>query len=272
MNCIEKGYPSLKKIQKGTICKLLQKTNLKPFKVKYYLDSKDPHFEEKMTQVLLQYKKVQLQLEKQEEEKESNSLCPVKTSPQKQEWTVVSYDEKPGVQCIETKGQTNFPLSCHGANTHISRDYEYIRHGTLSLLSGIDLLTGHVHMQIKERHRSKEFVEFLEELDAYYEPNVKIEIILDNHSVHTSKETRMYLKEHTDRFEFTFTPTHGSWLNMIEMFFSKMERCFLKHLRVKSKDEFIKRMTAYIEELNDEPVIFRWKYKMDTVKEDCLLC
>jgi transposase len=101
---------------------------------------------------------------------------------------------------------------------------------------------------------------------------MKIDIILDNHSVHTSKETRAYLKEHPDRFQFTFTPTYGSWLNMIEMFFGKVQRCFLKHLRVKSKEEFIERMTAYIEELNKEPVIFRWKYKLETVEENSIPC
>ena len=268
----ERGYPSLAHIQKGTVCKFLRETNLKPFRIKYYVDSSDPQFEEKMTQILLLYKKVHLCLEEKQKRDEEQCSCPVPEHSQIQEWTVVSYDEKPGVQCIENKRKTKMPLSCQGKNTHVSRDYEYIRHGTVSLLSGIDLLDGHIHMDIKERHRSKEFVGFLQELDEYYPPHMKIDIILDNHSVHTSKETRAYLKEHPDRFQFTFTPTHGSWLNMIEMFFGKVQRCFLKHLRVKSKEEFIERMTAYIEELNKEPVIFRWKYKLETVEENSIPC
>ena len=102
------------------------------------------------------------------------------------------------------------------------------------------------------------------------DPHTKIEVILDNHSIHSSKETRAYLKEHIGRFQFTFTPTHGSWLNIIEVFFSKLQRCFLKHMRVKSKEEFIQRTFSYIDELNSEPVIFRWKYKMDTVEMNTL--
>ncbi|MCK5848684.1 MAG: IS630 family transposase [Caldisericia bacterium] len=269
----KKGYSSLCNIQKGTVCKLLNKSNIKPFKVKYYLDSTDPDFESKMTQVLLTYKQVQLQLEKQKKEEDSPDpeyFDKSVQSDKEQEWTVVSYDEKPGVQMTETKGDTKYPLSCNGKNTTLSRDYEYIRHGTISILSGIDLLTGHVHMHIRDRHRSCEFIDFLTTLDNYYPPETTIEVILDNHSIHKSKETRAYLEEHSGRFTFIFTPTHGSWLNLIEVFFSKLQRCFLKNMRVKSKEEFIQRMIAYIEELNREPVIFRWKYKMDTIEVETL--
>ena len=68
-----------------------------------------------------------------------------------------------------------------------------------------------------------------------------------------------------NRFEFVFTPKHPSWLNMVEIFFSKMARSFLRSLRVKSKDELIQRIYKYIQEINEYPVIFRWKYKLDEV-------
>jgi hypothetical protein len=103
-----------------------------------------------MTQILLLYKKVHLCLEEKQKRDEEQSSCPVPDHPSSQEWTVVSYDEKPGVQCIENKRKTKMPLSCPEMNTHVSRDYEYSRHGTVSLLSGIDLLDGHIHMDIKE--------------------------------------------------------------------------------------------------------------------------
>ncbi|GAG71008.1 unnamed protein product [marine sediment metagenome] len=74
-----------------------------------------------------------------------------------------------------------------------------------------------------------------------------------------------WLKKVPNRFEFTFTPKHGSWLNLIEIFFSKMARSFLRHLRVSSKEELKRRINQYIDEVNQDPVVFQWKYKMDEV-------
>jgi len=125
-------------------------------------------------------------------------------------------------------------------------------------------------MSIMEEHKSKDFIAFLTKLDSYYPKRSVIQNILDNHSVHTSKETRAYLKEHSGRFEFIFTPKHASWLNLIEVFFRKLQRCFLKKMRVKSKEELIQRLTEYVNNQNKEPVLFRWKYKMDEAKYDIL--
>ena len=90
-------------------------------------------------------------------------------------------------------------------------------------------------------------------------------MILDNHSAHLSKETKQYLKTVPNRFEFIFTPTHGSWLNMIETFFSKMSRSFLSGIRVDSIEELKERIRLYLSEINEMPVIFRWKYKLDEI-------
>ena len=80
----------------------------------------------------------------------------------------------------------------------------------------------------------------------------------------------LLLIQHIGRFQLIFTPKHASWLNLIEVFFSKLQRCFLKYLRVKSKEELINRLYSYIDELNKEPVVFRWKYKMNEVHNDML--
>lgn len=141
----------------------------------------------------------------------------------------------------------------------IARDYEYERLGTLSLLAALDLHTGHVIGQVHERHRSREFVLLLIELDEYYPADCTIRIILDNHSSHISKETMNYLKTRPNRSFYVHTPTHGSWLNLIETYFSKIARTFLKHIRVESKDELKERILKGIEETNAEPVIHRWK-------------
>jgi transposase len=173
----------------------------------------------------------------------------------------VSYDEKPGIQAIGTTADDLPPVP--GEHPTISRDPEYKRRGTMSLLAGIDLVTGQVIGSVEDRHRSKEFVEFLKKLDSIYKPGLRIQIILDNHSAHTSKETKAYLETVPDRFEFVFTPKHGSWLNIIEVFFAKMTKQVLRHLRVQSKEELKQRIEQYLEEINANPVPFRWKYEMD---------
>ena len=102
-------------------------------------------------------------------------------------------------------------------------------------------------------------------LDAAYPPQIRIRLLLDNHSAHISKETQAWLTLHPQRFEFVFTPKHGSWLNIIETLFSKMARSMLRAIRVDSKQELIDRIHLYFAEINADPVIFRWKYKMDEI-------
>ena len=144
-----------------------------------------------------------------------------------------------------------------------SRDHEYVRHGTLSLLAGIDLISGVVHASVEERHRSREFIEFLKKLDQAYPASTSIKIILDNHSAHVSKETKAWTDaQPVGRFTFVFTPKHGSWLNLVEGFFSKLARSTLRHIRVNSVAELKDRMVAAIEHINRDPVVHTWKYKM----------
>jgi len=132
-------------------------------------------------------------------------------------------------------------------------------------MGAIDLLTGHVHGDVVDRHRSREFVDFLKGLDEYYDNNTTIKIILDNHSAHVSKETMAYLSSVPNRFDFVFTPKHGSWLNLIESFFAKMTKSFLRGIRVDSKKALAKRIRKYLDEINQTPVVFRWRYKMDEI-------
>ena len=174
---------------------------------------------------------------------------------------IVSYDEKPGIQAIATTAQDLPPVP--GVHPTFARDFEYRRHGTVSLLAGIDLLTGKVHALVRDRHRSREFIEFLKLLDAAYPVHTAIKLILDNHSAHISKETKAWLDTRpAGRFGFTFTPKHGSWLNLIEGFFSKFARSVLRHIRVTSKYELKERIMAGIDDVNRHPVIHTWSYKL----------
>jgi transposase len=248
-HCMEAGHPSLSQIGRGTISKILSKGQVRPHKVRYYLEKRDPEFDTKMAQVLYVYKEVEVM---QSKENKDPSLV-----------AILSYDEKPGIQAIESTSSDLPPVP--GKYPTIARDDEYIRHGTLSLMAGIDLLNGHVHALVSERHRSSEFITFLKEVDQYYSDQQKIKIVLDNHSAHISKETQAFLAQRPNRFEFIFTPKHGSWLNLIETFFSKMTRTFLREIRVSGKKELIERITKYIAEVNQQPVIFHWKYGLESI-------
>jgi len=140
----------------------------------------------------------------------------------------------------------------------VGRDYEYVRHGTVSILAAIDLHSGHILANVEDRHRSVEFIGLLRRLDEYYPPDAIIRVVLDNHSAHISKETMAYLGTRPGRFEYVHTPKHGSWLNLIECVFSKMARTFLRHIRADSIDELKTRILKGVDEFNAAPVVFRW--------------
>jgi len=112
---------------------------------------------------------------------------------------------------------------------------------------------------VERRHRSREFIALLKDLDAYHPAECTIRLILDNHSAHISKETRAFLATRPNRFKYVLTPTHGSWLNIVETLFGKMARTFLRHIRVQSWEELRDRILKGIEKINADPVAHRWK-------------
>ena len=246
------GHACLAHLAQGTVCKILDEEAVKPHKVRYYLECRDPEFAAKMAEVLCVYRQVKI-LKK--------TAVRAKTKPSEQV-AIVSYDEKPGIQAIATTAPDLPPVP--GVHATFAREHEYKRHGTVSLLAGIDLVSGKVHALVKDRHRSREFIEFLKLLDAAYPAATAIKLILDNHSAHISKETKAFLAgQPIGRFTFTFTPTHGSWLNLIEGFFSKLARSVLRHIRVSSKQELERRLMACIADINRQPVVHTWHYKID---------
>lgn len=246
------GYTRLSTIQKSMVNTILDKADIKPHKITYYCENRDPDFDSKMHNVLLVYKQLEMQFN------ESGELTVSDDSPVH----VLSYDEKPGIQAIATTSDDLMPDERHPT---ISRDYEYKRLGTLSLLAAIDLQTGEAIPLVRDKHSSREYIEFLKLLDDKYQKGDKIRIVLDNLKVHTSEATRKYLATVPGRFEFVFSPKHGSWLNMVEGFFSKMTRQMLKGIRVKSKEEFTNRIYNYFAEINEEPIVFHWKYNLDDI-------
>lgn len=248
------GHTRLSTIAKTSIKKILDDAAIKPFRINYYCENRDPEFESKMHNVLVVYKQISMRFD------DDGNLLP--TADGEPETHTISYDEKPGIQAIATTTPDRLPTVEKGV---IMRDYEYIRHGTVSLLAAIDLLTGEAIPLVRDTHKSSDFIEFLKLLDKKYPKGDKIRLVLDNHTAHTSKETRSFLATLPGRFEFVFTPKHGSWLNMIEGFFGKMTHQMLRGIRVQSKEELTERIYKYFYEANKVPVIHHWKYKMDEI-------
>ena len=246
------GYTRLSTIHKSTVHTILDEADIKPHKITYYCENRDPNFDSKMHNVLLVYKQLEMQFD------ESGKLIISEDTP----IHVLSYDEKPGIQAIATTSDDLMPNEKHPT---INRDYEYKRLGTLSLLAAIDLQSGEAIPLVRDKHSSTEYIEFLKLLDDKYPKGDKLRIVLDNLKVHTSEATRKYLATVPGRFEFVFTPKHGSWLNMVESFFSKMTRQMLRGIRVKSKEELTNRIYRYFVEINEEPIVFHWKYNLDDI-------
>jgi len=249
-HCAAVGHPALLKLSRSKLHKILRQGELRPHRIRYYVEKRDPDFAIKMANVLHVYKEVEIVNEYRQGD-----------AGRQLGMVTISYDEKPGIQALATTTPDRPPV----VGTHPShlRDYEYVRLGTVSLLAGLDLHSGRVTETVSDTHNSRDFIAFLKKLDSAYPEHQQIRLVLDNHSAHISKETRGYLQTMPHRFVFVFTPTHGSWLNLIENQFSKMTRTMLRGIRVTSKQELIDRIHQYFEEINAAPVVFRWKYKMD---------
>jgi transposase len=178
----------------------------------------------------------------------------------KEKVAILSLDEKPGIQALKNVSPDLMDVSGYGS---IGRDPEYIRLGIIDLFAVLDLITGIVTFLTRPEHKSRDFIDFLRIIDAKYMEYDRIKIILDNHSIHFSAETKEFLESRPGRFEFIPTPKHSSWLNPVESFFSKLSRQLLKDIRVESKEELAERINIYGEGINEEPVIYKWTYKIE---------
>lgn len=244
---LESGFPRLRDTNKTTVWRILNERDIKPHRIRYYLERRDADFERKMHEVLMVYRELSLHAHAPTPGS-AKTAAPVYS---------VSVDEKPGVQALGVTAPDLPPVP--GQHSSLGRDHEYVRHGTLSILAALDLHNGEIIAEVEPRHRSREFIALLKRLDAHYPEPATIRIVLDNHSAHISKETMAYLATRPGRFEYVHTPKHGSWLNLVECAFSKMARSFLRHIRVSSRDELKQRILKGIAEMNEQPVAFRWK-------------
>jgi transposase len=168
---------------------------------------------------------------------------------------VLSIDEKTGIQAKSRKHPTQTVRPGRPAR----REFEYVRHGTASLVAAMDVSTGKVHARDIKRNNSVTFISFLEEIDERVEDELDIHIVMDNGSSHTSKLTKAWLETHT-RFVVHYTPVHASWLNQVEAFFSILTRKVLRRGEFDSREDLVTKMLKFIEHHAETAKPFKWVY------------
>jgi transposase len=216
-----------------TVHRVLSAEKIKPHLQEMWLNSQDPDFEAKQADIIGLY------------------LNPPENA------LVLCVDEKTGVQALGRKAPDK-PV-CPG--TPARREFEYLRHGTKSLLAALAVHEGIVTGQCYDRHTHTEFLDFLQTLDKLYTSG-ELHLIVDNLSVHKHENVQRWLESHP-RIKFHFTPTHASWLNQIEIWFSILGRKILKRGIFNSKDELVANILDYIEKYNRTARPFRWTYTGD---------
>jgi transposase len=169
---------------------------------------------------------------------------------------LLSLDEKTSIQAKSRKHPTRAPRPGHAAR----REFEYVRHGTVSLIAAMDVVTGEVLGEIiPGRNDSENFIWFLTQIDQAVPRDRNIHVIMDNGASHTSKMTRAWLAAHP-RFTVTYTPKHASWLNMIEIFFSILTRRLLRRGEFSSRQDLADKILHFIAVYDQTARPFRWTY------------
>jgi transposase len=168
---------------------------------------------------------------------------------------LLSIDEKTAIQAKHRK----HPTRPAGRRRPGRREFEYVRHGTVSLLAALNVVNGHVHPKIIVKNNSVTFIAFLTELDELIDADKNIHLIMDNGSSHTSKATRAWIAAHP-RFTVTYTPKHASWLNVIEIFFSILTRKVLLRGEFTSQAQLEKKILTFITHYDRTAKPFRWTY------------
>jgi transposase len=259
------GHPRMATVSETRLRKIMRDARVRPWRVTYYCERRDEDFDSKAHDVLVVYKQLSLCLD------DAGEVWAECVDAEGRAVHTVSVDEKPGIQAIATTGEDRPPVAggdARGRPTTVQRDHEYVRHGTLSLICGIDLLDGVAHPLVRPTHKSSDFVDFLRQLDARYPKGDAIRLVLDNHSAHTSAETQAYLNAVPGRFTFVFVPKHASWLNLVESFFGRMSRQMLRGIRVGSAEELKRRIYQWFDEFNEDPSPYRWTWGLDGIDMD----
>jgi transposase len=167
------------------------------------------------------------------------AVCDVYLRPEP-DTMVICIDEKTGIQA---KYRT-YPELPPAPGRPARREFEYVRNGTVSIIAALQVATGQVVVEPIERNDSVTFIDFLHRLDQCVDPRLKIHLVMDNGSSHTSRATRAWFAAHP-RITVTYTPKHASWLDMAELWFSVLTRALLRRGEFTSRAELAEKITAF---------------------------
>ena len=167
----------------------------------------------------------------------------------------LSIDEKTAIAARSRK----HPTVPAAPGRHARREFEYVRHGTASLVAAFDIDTGQAVTEIIARNDADTFIAFLHRLDRLIAPGRDIHVVLDNGSAHVAKKTKAWLAGHP-RWHVHWTPPHASWLNQVELYFSALTRAVIRHGDFTSRDDLIDKIDTYVIAKNDTAKPYRWTY------------
>lgn len=225
-------------ISKTKISLIWQAHQLRPHKETTFKLSKDPHFTEKIKDVVGLY------------------MSPPANA------VVLSVDEKTQIQALD-RTQPGLPFGKGGNGT---RTHDYVRNGTCCLFAALNALSGSVISKCTQKHDHKDFLGFLNQLDDAVESDLDVHLILDNYSTHKHSKVKDWLKKHP-RFKFHFIPTSSSWLNIVERFFGKITEERIRRGAFRSVSELIEAIDSYIKNHNEDPKPFVWTKTADQIIE-----
>ena len=219
-------------ISQSSVSRVWHHFGIQPHRLRGYMASDDPEFEEKATDIIGLYLKP-----------------PVNAA-------VFCVDEKSAIQALDRLDPV-LPLSPGRAERH---GFEYLRHGTLSLYAALDTRTGEVLGKTTARHTSAEFVDFLGQIVASQPEGREIHLVADNLSAHKTKNVFEFLQAHP-MVRIHYTPTYSSWLNQVEIWFSKIQRDVIARGIFSSTTDLSRKLIRYIKQDNKTATPFRWRFK-----------
>lgn len=232
-------------VSRGIVHRVWQRHEVQPHRVEKFKLSKDPHFEQKVRDVVGLY------------------LNPPDRA------LVLCVDEKSQIQALDRTA----PILPLRPGLPERQTHDYKRHGTTTLFAAFNILNGKVIGTCQARHRSREFVRFLNQLEQELEPAVEVHLVMDNYCTHKSAEVQRWLKpSKRKRFHFHFTPTSSSWLNQVERFFALITARMIRRGTFHSAAELEKAIYQWLANWNGAPTPFTWKASADVILDKVRRC
>lgn len=233
------------RVSRTIVHRVWQRHDVQPHRVERFKLSNDPQFEAKVRDIVGLY------------------LDPPDRG------LVLCVDEKSQIQALDRTA----PILPLRPGLPERQTHDYKRHGTTTLFAAFNILNGKVIGTCQERHRSREFIRFLNHLERQLPPEQDVHLIMDNYCTHKSAEVQSWLKpKRRRRFHFHFTPTSSSWLNQVERFFALITDRMIRRGTFHSADELEQAIYKWLASWNGSPAPFVWKASADVILDKVRRC